>query len=129
MVVRSLQRCRTPRWHRAWRQRWAAVTDTPEPARPLVVGGRRPEDPRHGDVSGLDARLKGDRSIGCLVLSQPPEGSTDGAQEALVGLRCGIPALVWDARNPAARRGVEKTDETVYGLLRNLSGLREAVTE
>ncbi|MFJ9862665.1 hypothetical protein [Streptomyces sp. NPDC101165] len=132
VVVRSLQRSRTRRWFRAWEQRWTALRDTPELARPLVVGGKRTEDPRSGDVSGLDARLRGDRSVGCLVLSGPPEGSGEGAQEALVALRCGVPALLWDTRDARDLRrpqAVVHSDDSVYGLFRNLSGLREAVTE
>ncbi|MER6035346.1 MULTISPECIES: hypothetical protein [unclassified Streptomyces] len=129
VVVRSLQRSRTPRWYRPWRQRWAAVRDTPELVRPLVVGGRRAEDPRPGDVSALDARLKGDRSVGCLVLSRPPEGGGEGAQEALVALRCGVPALLWDSRDTRDLSTPPDVVQSDNALLRDLSGLREAVTE
>ncbi|MFJ9249760.1 hypothetical protein [Streptomyces sp. NPDC101776] len=129
VVVRSLTRCRTPRWHRAWKQRWTSLSRTPELARPLVMGGPGHDDPRCDDLPSLDARLRGDRSIGCLLLSGPPEPATDSAREALIALRCGLPALLWDSRDVTTPRGVVQADDRIYGMLHDLPGLREAVTQ
>jgi hypothetical protein len=93
------------------------------------MGGPGHDDPRCDDLPALDAQLRGDRSIGCLLLSGPPEPATDSAREALIALRCGLPALLWDSRDVTAQRDVVQADDRMYGMLHDLPGLREAVTQ
>jgi NTP-dependent ternary conflict system VMAP-like protein/effector-associated domain 2 (EAD2)-containing protein len=89
VMVRSLERLRTPRLHLAWRQRWAHLT----------AGQLRPywSQPSGDDYfTRLHAELSYDKRIMSLVLSQPPDPGNDTAhREINAALQAGIPAIIW----------------------------------
>jgi hypothetical protein len=93
VVVRSLDRARSPRWHREWRRRWEllktgqiALTNFEDNW--LWSDGVRPRQ-----LTALDARLAARRDVVSLVLRSVPEGEEPG--EVIVGLRTGVPVMVW----------------------------------
>jgi len=90
IVVRSLERMRSPYWHRAWRRRWQSMVEDPSPARVHFV---RPADV--GESYRIDALLS-DLQWVMVVLSTPPaDRPRPGADELTAALQAGLPALVW----------------------------------
>jgi vWA-MoxR associated protein C-terminal domain/vWA-MoxR associated protein middle region 0/Effector-associated domain 2 len=128
IVVRSLERARSTRWHRSWKQRWQRLTDHPERMCGVVVGGKSPDDPPYGESGALEARLEGNDLIGCLVLSGPPRKGTEGDREARRGLRAGLPILLWDQRGRIRDPQVGEAGESVENLaVHNLPELHEGM--
>lgn len=105
VVVRSLERHRTPRWHRTWQRRWQQLQI--HPAGSLVRWSR----PNGDDyLNRLETELKADDRVVCLVLSEPPARLGErGQQEVFAALRAGLPVIIWHRNNcgaPAFRRAV-----------------------
>jgi hypothetical protein len=88
VVVRSLERLRTRRWHRAWRARWQRLKHRPS----LRTYWSRPTGEDY--CTALETELKSDGEIASLILSQPPD-SEGGRQEVEAALRAGLPVIVW----------------------------------
>ncbi|MFG2580178.1 VMAP-C domain-containing protein [Streptomyces malaysiensis] len=129
VVVRSLERSRTRRWHREWKQRWNFFDQYPERAKQLVVDGEDPDSPRSGDPTALLARLKADPQVVALVLNSPPGATREGTSEAWTAWRAGIPVVAWDGRttrDPGFMRQLRRKQAEASG---SLARLREAVTE
>jgi hypothetical protein len=142
VVVRSLTRGRTPRWHRLWRRRWQLLREHPEQWQHLMVGHPDGHHPPAGRADILEARLRADESVGTVVLSGPPEARTDGGAELQAALRTGVPVMLWLGRDEPARGtageqphdlpGTEESDGTAAPferLLRDPVELREAVKQ
>lgn len=104
VVVRSLERLRTPRWHRHWHQRWQQLRDAPTSSEVYW------SQPAGADYfTRLETELKGDRRTVCLVLSEPPASPGGGQQEVEAALRAGLPVIIWhraDCSSPAFREAV-----------------------
>ena len=104
VVVRSLDRARSPRWHREWRRRWdllkkvPAGLTTPEEHWLWSDGAKR----RH--LTALDAKLAEQKKVVSLVLRSVPDSADPG--EVLVGVRTGIPVMIWH-RTESARSAFE----------------------
>lgn len=91
VVVRSLKRHRTPRWHHAWRRRWQLLRTAPASA---TVHWSRPDGDDY--FTRLEAELKSDHRIVSLILSEPPtETSRVSRQEVEAALRAGLPVIIW----------------------------------
>ncbi|MFL6075322.1 MAG: effector-associated domain 2-containing protein [Mycobacteriales bacterium] len=91
VVVRSLERLRTPRWHRLWRQRWRQFVH--EPATSHMYWSR----PSGEDYfTRLESELKSDESTVSLVLSEPPQHTGGHARKEIeTALRSGLPIIIW----------------------------------
>ncbi|WP_410816455.1 effector-associated domain 2-containing protein [Micromonospora sp. 050-3] len=91
VVVRSLERLRTRRWHRAWHQRWRQLLAAPAHS---VVFWSQPSGKDY--FTRLETELKADDRVVSLVLSEPPtqRGET-GQQEIEAALRAGLPVIIW----------------------------------
>jgi DNA-binding CsgD family transcriptional regulator len=103
VVVRSLERLRTPRWHRSWWQRWLQLQGNPTENR--IHWSQPTERDYH---TRLETELKSDGQIVALVLSEPPTSQT-GRLELEAGLRAGLPIVIWhqeDCTDPAFREAV-----------------------
>ncbi|MFE2442029.1 effector-associated domain 2-containing protein [Stenotrophomonas sp. NPDC087984] len=129
VVVRSLERSRTRRWHREWKQRWNVFDQQPERAKQLVVDGEDPDSPRSGDTTALLARLKADPQVVALILNSPPGATPEGNSEVLTAWRAGIPVVAWDGRMPRDPCFVQQLRQKQAEPTGNLARLREAVTE
>lgn len=91
VVVRSLDRLREPRWHRAWHRRWELLWAEPAHSR---LYRSRPDGPDY--FTQLEAELSADPRWGSLVLSEPPTSDTvTGRREVMTGLRAGLPVIIW----------------------------------
>lgn len=159
VVVRSLLRSRTPRWHRLWKQRWQLLLDSPGQWRSFVVGGPAPHHPPARQPAVLERRLRAEQSVGCVVLSEP---AGQRVAELEVALRTGVPVMMWLGpdhtgaeggqdpraaaeespgavsenaagtpadRNPYHPLPVDSTEEPLGVLLRDPFRLREAVKQ
>nr|WP_232546052.1 hypothetical protein [Streptomyces antimycoticus] len=129
VVVRSLERSRTRRWHRQWKQRWNVFDQQPERAKQLVVDGEDPDSPPSGDTRALFARLKVDPQVVALILNSPPGATPEGNSEVLTAWRAGIPVIAWDGRTPRDPSFVQQLRQKQAEPSGNLARLREAVTE
>lgn len=91
VVVRSLERLRTQRWHRAWHQRWRQLLTAPAQSK---VYWSQPSGKDY--FTRLESELKSDDRVVSLVLSEPPaqRGET-GHQEIEAALRAGLPVIIW----------------------------------
>lgn len=91
IVIRSLERLRTPRWHRVWHQRWRQLRNAPASS---AVYWSRPSGKDY--FTRLETELKADERVVSLVLSEPPSrlGQT-GQLEVEAALRAGLPVIIW----------------------------------
>ncbi|WP_410670800.1 effector-associated domain 2-containing protein [Amycolatopsis sp. cmx-4-68] len=90
IVVRSLERMRSPQWHRAWRLRWEAMMADPSAERVYFCTA---EDT--GERHRLDAILSEDQWVVMVLAAAPPLRPRPGEDELAAGLRSGLPALLW----------------------------------
>jgi len=88
LVIRSLERLRSPEWHRRWRVRWRGVAAGGGSSRIFCAA------PDQVDAQ-LEALLTGDEAAVVLVLSDPPLPDSAAERQLLVGVRSGVPAIVW----------------------------------
>jgi hypothetical protein len=105
VVVRSLERLRSRRWHRAWHARWRRLKQDPSSAR--VLWSTPVGDDYH---TRLESELKSDEFVVSLVLSEPPAAEGSGRKEVETALRSGLPVIVWhrsDCTGVAFREAVE----------------------
>ncbi|GAB3932293.1 hypothetical protein GCM10027614_01170 [Micromonospora vulcania] len=97
LVIRSLERIRASHWHRVWRNRWRGVVDRPGERKLIHCAAQH-----HADVQ-LEAILKRESSVVVLVLSETPTTDSVGERQLLVGLRSGVPAIVWHRNAPSIK--------------------------
>ncbi|WIX85280.1 hypothetical protein [Amycolatopsis sp. DG1A-15b] len=90
IVVRSLERMRSPQWHRAWRTRWDAMMNDPSAERVYFCSA---DDT--GERHLLDAILSEDQWVLMVLAAAPPLRPRPGEDELAAGLRSGLPALLW----------------------------------
>jgi len=88
LVIRSLERLRSPEWHRRWRVRWRGVAAGGGSSRIFCAA------PDQVDAQ-LEALLTGDEAAVVLVLSDSPLPDSAAERQLLVGVRSGVPAIVW----------------------------------
>ncbi|HEX5404509.1 MAG TPA: hypothetical protein VFX16_19655 [Pseudonocardiaceae bacterium] len=91
VVVRSLERMRSPHWRRVWRQRWRTLLTDPA-ARVLYA---QPVDPPNQHE--IHALLEQDLHAAALVLSTAPPKVAGQGDELTAALRSGLPAVFWHA--------------------------------
>lgn len=90
IVVRSLERMRSPQWHRAWRMRWEAMA-TELSAERVYFCTADDTGQRHR----LDAILSDEQWIVLVLAAAPSLRPRPGEDELAAGLRSGLPALLW----------------------------------
>ncbi|WP_433271660.1 effector-associated domain 2-containing protein [Actinosynnema sp. CS-041913] len=96
VVVRSLERMGKRQWHREWRARWAELAAQLDDDG--VVAERSACWGRDGGQAGLRELMAAfDQCPGAvsLVLSSPPRAERPGREQIAVGLRAGVPVVLW----------------------------------
>ncbi|HYQ62886.1 effector-associated domain 2-containing protein [Actinophytocola sp.] len=92
-AIRSLERMQAGHWHRFWHTRWSVLTGQ------LEKGAIEPDSHRRveadDNIRKLVADFENNPSVVSLMLSKPPEPTQDGGEEVAVGLRAGLPIIVW----------------------------------
>jgi vWA-MoxR associated protein C-terminal domain/vWA-MoxR associated protein middle region 0/Effector-associated domain 2 len=98
VVVRSLERMRASKWHRYWYSRWAELESQVYSNGAIVAESgywNRATDP--DSLRELTFYFESHRDAVALVLSAPPLPDSFG--ELTVGLRAGLPVVVWHRGN------------------------------
>ncbi|MEV0676147.1 hypothetical protein AB0I60_06435 [Actinosynnema sp. NPDC050436] len=112
VVVRSLERMGKRQWHREWRSRWAELAvqlDTTGTVDPVATCWGRDGDP--GGPRALTAAFDQRPAAVALVLGAPPRAESSGRDEIAVGLRAGVPLVLWHR---------ERCDERFFAAARDL---------
>lgn len=92
-AIRSLERMLTLRWHRSWHARWRVLNEQIHSGAIVPESGHR-ADP--GDtIRKLVADFENNLNVVSLMLSKPPDPAMVGKDEVFVGLRAGLPVMVW----------------------------------
>jgi hypothetical protein len=86
VVLRSLERIQSRKWHRPWHERWRHLR---QDSSPRVFWANEAE----GSARDLADSLAENKDVVCLVLSTPP--GQDSRQELQVALRSGVPVIIW----------------------------------
>ncbi|MFG2109817.1 VMAP-C domain-containing protein [Micromonospora chersina] len=107
LVIRSLERIRASQWHRVWRSRWQGLTSNDGDRQLIHCASRHQVDVQ------LKATLNRESSVAVLVLSESPTANSDGERQLLIGLRSGVPAIVWHRNAPS----IEDLCETVASMI------------
>lgn len=88
--LRSLERMRSPHWHRMWRERWRSLHADPSPSRIHFAGS---ED----DTERVDVALRARDSVAMVLTAPPTPWHPAGVKidEFTAALRSGLPVLLW----------------------------------
>ncbi|KQX63396.1 hypothetical protein ASD48_25890 [Streptomyces sp. Root1310] len=122
VLLRSLDRLRRTAWHRPWRNKWRRLSE--QPADSHSYWSRPADGPSY--YFHLERELKEDQHAVCLILSAPPGGAEEAdRQEFLVGLRSGVPLMIWHRRDCADPAFKEAVSEMVQD--RGLASLADRV--
>lgn len=113
-AIRSLERMQTGKWHRSWHARWTVLNGQLQ-----QYGGVDPESVRRGEGGDDIRRLVADFEINpklvSLTLSAPPDGSENGGGEVAVGLRAGVPVMVWHREDCDSEEFLAAARELLHG--------------
>lgn len=95
IVVRSIERMRNPKWHRVWRRRWHTFLEwsTESRSKGELALWATADQPR--ELRVLDATLARNETLASLVFHECPELSDVGMAMLTVGLRAGMPVMLW----------------------------------
>lgn len=114
VVVRSLERMQTGKWHRAWHSRWHTLTGQLAGTGALKPGSVFRIEPE-ASARQLVAHLENNRQVAALLLSSQPPADADGGTEVAVGLRAGIPIMIWDRGDHDAEEFHAAVEELLTG--------------
>ncbi len=116
VVLRSLERMMSKKWHRAWHSRWAVLND--QLKRKGTIAPESGMFGKSGDeqaLRALTAQLENDPQLVALTLSCPPRPDEVGRDEVAVGLRAGIPLIIWHRLDCSSEDFVLTTRELLHG--------------
>jgi len=88
VVIRSLERMEARQLHRVWNERWQMLTNGAR------VDVHRCEQGDGAQQPLLYTKLKGNPSIVLMALGSSPDDEV-GRRELMLGLRVGLPVLLW----------------------------------
>jgi hypothetical protein len=98
VVVRSLERMQKPKWHRHWYARWAELESQVYSNGAIAAEcGHWSRSADLDSLRGLTSFFERYRNIVALMLSVPP--LPHSFDELMVGLRAGIPVVVWHRKD------------------------------
>jgi hypothetical protein len=98
LVLRSLERMQAPRWHRTWRNRWAAALGGESPQTHW-----EPETYDEDEIYRWNVTLRTDPRWAAVALATPPVPSVHSGRLPLeMALSAGVPVVVWDRRERPA---------------------------
>lgn len=112
-ATRSLERMQTGKWHRSWHRRWSVLTGQ------LRNGGVAPESTAKWDndkpLRTLIADFENDTNLVSQMLTTPPDPAADGGDEIMVGLRAGVPVIVWHRRDCDSEEFLATAQDLLHG--------------
>ncbi|MEU5848655.1 effector-associated domain 2-containing protein [Saccharopolyspora shandongensis] len=115
VAVRPLDRMKFRKWHRLWLYRWKEFGVR------RGGNGEIPEDANHWRASGgtlhdLISLFAREQALLSMVLSEPPHPNSIGAREVEIGLRAGLPLIVWHRADCADAEFVVTARELLHGM-------------
>jgi hypothetical protein len=122
VVVRSLDRARSPRWHREWRRRWELLKKTQTELTSYEDHWLWSEGAKPRQLVALDAKLAARKEVVSLVLRSTPEGNEPG--EVMVGVRTGVPVMIWHRADSSRQPFVDAVEAMRDALPRLVESLR-----
>ena len=116
VVVRSLERQTTRKYHREWRQRWAELTGQLGRSAGLAHTStcRAPGGAEQG-LRELLTRFNTERELVSLVLSEPPRPEHAGRDEVAAGVKAGVPLMVWHRRDCGTPEFSDVVESVLHG--------------
>jgi hypothetical protein len=112
-AIRSLERMVAGKWHRSWRMRWSVLTGQ-------LHNGAIDPDSHHRIEEGdnlrkLVADFENNPSVVSLMLSKPPEPGQDAESEVRIGLRAGLPVIVWSREDCDSEEFLTAVRQLLHG--------------
>jgi hypothetical protein len=112
-AIRSLERMQSGKYHRSWHQRWSVLTgQLKNGAIPPESGRRVAQD---DSIRMLVADFETNPDVVSLMLSKPPDPGQDGGSEVLVGLRAGLPIIVWSREDCDSEEFLTTVQDLLHG--------------
>lgn len=126
-AIRSLERMRQGAWHRSWHTRWNVLA-----AQLQQYGAIEEESAQRAvgvdGIRSLVADFESNKELVSLTLSAPPDGSPTGGVEVAVGVRAGVPIMVWHREDCRSEEFRMAAHEVLHGgsgdVLQRLKTLR-----
>jgi len=116
VVVRSLERMQTGKWHRPWIARWAELTKQIKVKGMIAPeSGRRAASSDEKALRSLIVDFENNTDLVSLTLSAPPWPEAKGRDEVAVGLRAGVPILVWHRQDCDSEDFLATVRELLHG--------------
>ncbi|MFD0206176.1 MULTISPECIES: VMAP-C domain-containing protein [Saccharothrix] len=116
VVIRSLERMTTRRYHREWRQRWVELSGQLERAAGLAhTSTCRALSGTEEGLRELLTRFNTDRALVSLVLSAPPRPENAGRDEVAAGVKAGVPLMVWHRHDCGTPEFSDAVESVLHG--------------
>jgi hypothetical protein len=113
-AVRSLERMQAGKYHRAWHGRWTVLAGQLKGAGALTPEFSRRIEP--GDsMRKLVADFETNPDVVSLILSKPPDAVQDGGDEVAVGLRAGLPVMIWSREDCDSEEFLATVQDLLHG--------------
>lgn len=115
VAVRSLERMKARKWHRAWYIRWKELKTQVGANNNSVAPGGGYQNPSNANqaLRELVAHFERTPAVVSLILSAPPTGATY-ADEISIALRAGIPVIIWHRSDCDAEEFCATVDGILY---------------
>jgi hypothetical protein len=117
VVVRSLERMVTAKYHGSWRKRWFSTE--------ALVSGRggippeatyRRRTPGAAGIRELVSELYRRPELVAMVLREPPDFQNSGRDEVAAGVRAGVPVMIWHRENCLSPEFVSAVDALLHSI-------------
>ncbi len=116
VVIRSLARMATQKWHRTWYQRWERLRSQLVNDGAIAPGSGYWSNARTEDASrAIVSAFEQEPALVALVPSAPPHARTIGADEVAAGFRTGVPVMVWHRENCLSADFVSAVTDLLHG--------------
>lgn len=113
-AIRSLERMQAGKWHRHWHARWSVLTGQLQQYDAIDPASVRWSEGDDG-LRRLVADFEDNPKLVALALSGPPDGSDGGGTEVAVGLRAGVPIMVWHREDCDSEEFLAAARELLHG--------------
>ncbi|HEX5120259.1 MAG TPA: hypothetical protein VFW65_34165 [Pseudonocardiaceae bacterium] len=115
VVIRSLERMATPKWHRPWYRRWRQLQEQLATRGAIAPDSGYWSTPGNGSIRRIMSDFEQGPALVALVPSAPPLTSTLGSEEVAVGFRKGVPVMIWHRQNCRSDEFVSAVTMMLHG--------------
>jgi hypothetical protein len=116
VAVRSLERMVSVQYHGRWRKRWQSLqAQLGNHGAILASASHRGTSLEPGDLRGLMSALNRNPELVALVLGEPPHVENTGRDEVAIGIRAGVPVIVWHRSDCCSPEFTEPVGDLLHG--------------